>query len=146
MRNHPTRCTISTLYAVIVIFQIFQCEFGQGEEMSSTNPVFLKIPWTASSAREDEGISHLGILCSQWYRNCFCLDGNENKTGKVQIFRLHVVTNKSDVVESGLLQEGGFDENLCLAGGSAAHKQTIGKILFWRNDTKRHYPSLANWL
>lgn len=40
------------------------------------------------------------------------------------------MTNKSDVVESGLLQEGEFNENLCLAGGSAAHEQTMGKICF----------------
>lgn len=40
------------------------------------------------------------------------------------------MTNKSDVVESGLLQEGEFNENLCLAGGFAAPEQTMGKIRF----------------
>lgn len=55
-----------------------------------------------------------------------------------------MVTNKSDVVESDLLQEGEFNENLCLAGGSAAHEQTMGKICFWKNDTKSHNPGLAN--
>lgn len=89
----------------------------------------FRIPWTGSSARE-ERIRHLGILCSERYINCCCLDSNENKTGKVEIFRLQVVTNKSDVVESSLLQEGEFNENLCLAGGSAAHEKTIGKIHF----------------
>lgn len=49
-----------------------------------------------------------------------------------------MVTDKLDVVESGLLQEGEFNENLCLAGGSAAHEQSMGKICFCRNPTKGH--------
>lgn len=102
-------------------------------------------PYTDSSTTEDVGINPLGILCRQLFINCCCLDSNENKTRKVLVFRLHVVTNISNAVESGLMQEGEHNGNLCLAG-SAAHKQNMGKRHSRRNPTKSCYPGLENCL
>lgn len=62
-----------------------------------------------------------------------------------------MVTNKLGVAKSVLLQEGEFNESLCLTGGScagdpAAQKPSMGKVSSCRNPAKSHCLDLENRL
>lgn len=145
LRNESQSCwsAISILYVVIIVFQIFWYETCQGEERGSIKEAFQDSPlrqqrkqgWSISGTYTDNGT------------NCCSLHGNENET----VFRLHVVTNKLGVAKSGLLQEGEFNESLCLTGGScagdpAAQKPSMGKVSFCRNPAKSYCLGLENSL
>lgn len=54
-----------------------------------------------------------------------------------------MVSNKADVVESVLLQEGEFNENLCLAGRFYSSQTDHGKNTLLQKPHKKPLPSLG---